>query len=264
MQACSVAPGRRSSWTRNRRTATAPDAAAFTKQGKSRLRHVAGLRLLLPDTCGHEAVLASYARASTNAGLDPRGSMHLLVARLFANANVGRAAALRGIATIPIVGRDAGRTGPARSPRRRCSRRRPGGSEANAIVRESRGFRAEGVDGGRWEDARPAAKAGGRGLPFGAAGVPQARAVYCFSAIRVCPRRRSAAPAVLEDRHVGAGSRLRRCRSQRSSVDKWPWAGCQRASRRFGVLACGQVSVRIRVGLIGRRLLCKSVCAHEP
>jgi len=32
----------------------------------------------------------------------------------------------------------------------------------------------------------------------------------------------------------------------------------------FGVLACGQVSVRIRVGLTGRRLLCKSVCAHEP
>ena len=29
----------------------------------------------------------------------------------------------------------------------------------------------------------------------------------------------------------------------------------------FGVFACGQVSVRIRVGLIVRRLLCKSVCA---
>jgi hypothetical protein len=194
MQACSVAPGRRSSWTRNRRTATAPDAAAFTKQGKSRLRHVAGLRLLLPDTCGHEAVLASYARAATNAGLDPRGSMHLLVARLFANANVGRAAALRGIATIPIVGRDAGRTGPARSPRRRCSRRRPGGSEANAIVRESRGFRAEGVDGGRWEDARPAAKARGRGLSLRccrSSSSARCLLLLCDSSVSASPERRS-------------------------------------------------------------------------
>jgi hypothetical protein len=31
----------------------------------------------------------------------------------------------------------------------------------------------------------------------------------------------------------------------------------------FGVLACGQVWVRIRVGLTRRRLLCKSVCAHD-
>jgi hypothetical protein len=29
------------------------EMAAFTKQGKSRLRHVAGLRLLLPDKPGH-------------------------------------------------------------------------------------------------------------------------------------------------------------------------------------------------------------------
>jgi hypothetical protein len=29
----------------------------------------------------------------------------------------------------------------------------------------------------------------------------------------------------------------------------------------FDALACGRLSARIRVGLIGRRLLCKSVCA---
>jgi len=35
----------------------------------------------LPDTCSHEAVPASHARASANAGLDPRVATHLLVAR---------------------------------------------------------------------------------------------------------------------------------------------------------------------------------------
>ncbi|MGO9495261.1 MAG: hypothetical protein ACLQA5_00880 [Solirubrobacteraceae bacterium] len=34
----------------------------------------------MSDTRGHEAVPATHARASTNAGLDPRVAAHLLVA----------------------------------------------------------------------------------------------------------------------------------------------------------------------------------------
>jgi hypothetical protein len=59
------------------------------------------------------------------------------IARLF--ANVGRAAALRDIATIPIVGRGAGRTGPARSPRRQRSRAASSPWMGPAWERESRG-----------------------------------------------------------------------------------------------------------------------------
>ena len=38
--------------------------------------------LLKPDICGHEAVPVSHSAASTTAGLDPRVSVHLLVAKL--------------------------------------------------------------------------------------------------------------------------------------------------------------------------------------
>jgi hypothetical protein len=57
---------------------------------------------------------------------------------------------------------------------------------------------------------------------------------------------------------------LQRCRSQRPSLQSGPGLDVSTHVGLFGVLACGQVSTRIRVGLIACRLLCKSVYAHEP
>jgi len=47
--------------------------AAFTKQGKSRLRHVAGLRLLLPDKGSHASSLRYVPAGQRLPGVDREG-----------------------------------------------------------------------------------------------------------------------------------------------------------------------------------------------
>ena len=103
-------------------------------------------------------------------------------------------------------------------------------------------------------------------LPFGAAGVPPAGAapaVYCFSA--------TASLSASPERRSGGAGRPPRGRRQKSATlaiteveySRGSWAGCQHASRSVRCACLRPGAVRIRVGLTRRRLLCKSVCAHD-
>ena len=58
--------------------------------------------------------------------------------------------------------------------------------------------------------------------------------------------------------------KLQSCRSDWPSRHEGRWAKISGQVDLMGVAPAARVPARIRVGLIGRRLLCKSVGAHEP